>query len=249
MTTGTGNRDGAQDRAAFDRHAREYTDLLEKSIRSSGYPASFFFERKAREVADALGTAGMPDAPLRVLDFGCGIGSLEPFLAAQLPSAVIRGIDVSGESLAVARERCRNLPNVSFHGFDGRTVPFDGPFDVIVVAGVMHHIPPAERPAVAAELRRVLDRHGVLVLFEHNPANPLTRKAVRDCPFDGDAVLVPPAELLRLLRDAAFGGMSVRFLHFFPGALRRLVPLERWLRWLPLGAQYCCVAQARERAS
>ena len=231
-------------RAEFDRHARDYAALVEQSVRASGYPAAFFTERKVQEIRDTLREAGVLNRSLKVLNFGCGIGNSEPFLARELPQAVISSIDVSRESIAVARENCRDQPNVTFSEFDGRTVPFPGPFDVILAAGVLHHIAPEDRPAVARELRRVLADDGFLFIFEHNPANPLTRRAVRDCPFDDDAVLLSPRTMHSLL-DAAGLSSDVRYIHFFPSALKRFLGLERYLRWLPLGAQYYCIAGHR----
>jgi len=233
-----------QDQAKFDRHAREYAVLVEQSVPASGYSAAFVTERKVLEIRDTLREAGVLGRPLQVLNFGCGVGSSEPFLAREFPQAEIRSIDVSRESLAAARESCRGLPNVTFSEFDGKTVPFPGPFDIILVAGVLHHIAPADRPVVVRELRRVLAKDGFLFLFEHNPVNPLTRRAVRDCPFDDDAVLLPP-RAMRALLDAAGLSSAVRYIHFFPGALKRLLRLERYLRWLPLGAQYYCIAGNR----
>jgi SAM-dependent methyltransferase len=234
----------APDKAAFDRHARDYAGLMERSVRTSGYPASFFAERKVLEMRDTLQAAGALDRPFTVLNFGCGIGSSEPYLAREFPQADIRSIDVSEESLAVARENCRDMPKVSFSAFDGRTIPFPGPVDVILVAGVLHHIAPAERPAILQELRRVLADDGLIFIFEHNPANPLTRRAVRDCPFDDDAVLLSP-RTMRALFDSAGLSSTVRYIHFFPRALKGLLGLERYLRWLPLGAQYYCIAGHR----
>lgn len=48
------------------------------------------------------------------LDIGCGAGELTERLAATHPDARIIGVDISPELLAVARERCRQLPNASF---------------------------------------------------------------------------------------------------------------------------------------
>jgi hypothetical protein len=78
---------------------------------------------------------------------------------------------------------------------------------------------------------------GRLFVFEHNPYNPLTVQAVRACPFDDDAVLLPPGEVRALLASAGLGAVQQRFVLFFPRALARLRPLEPWLAWCPLGAQ------------
>ena len=96
----------------------------------------------------------------------------------------------------------------------------------------------SERPSLVEEIRRVTRPGGLVAIFEHNPWNPLTRKAVRDCPFDEDAVLLSRPEAKRLVRGAALDRVESPFIIFFPrqGELRDRI--ERRLAWLPLGAQY-----------
>lgn len=81
-----------------------------------------------------------------------------------------------------------------------------------------------------------------MILFEHNPLNPLTRKIVRECPFDKGVTLIPAFRMKRLALRA-FGSVRnvrIRYTIFFPrkGIFKKLLPLERKLWWLPLGGQY-----------
>jgi hypothetical protein len=82
-----------------------------------------------------------------------------------------------------------------------------------------------------------------VVVFEHNPLNPLTQKSVRDCPFDDDAILLFPWELRGLLARSGFERVRQDYIVFFPRLLRRLRPLEPKLGWLCLGAQTLTVAE------
>ncbi|GAA2988464.1 hypothetical protein GCM10017559_05400 [Streptosporangium longisporum] len=76
----------------------------------------------------------------RVLDAGCGTGHQLLGLASQYPQASFTGMDLSRSSLGVAAElRDRNrLTNVELVqgaiGGDG----FEGPYDLIVMTGVLH---------------------------------------------------------------------------------------------------------------
>jgi hypothetical protein len=88
------------------------------------------------------------------------------------------------------------------------------------------------------EIRRVLKPGGNVFVFEHNVLNPLTLKAVRDCPFDEDAILLPRRELLGLARNAGFASFKARYIVFFPAPLAFLRPLEPTLGFIPFGAQY-----------
>jgi hypothetical protein len=87
---------------------------------------------------------------------------------------------------------------------------------------------------------RVAKKGGRFYIFEHNPLNPVTRKIVRECEFDHDAVLLPHAYTEKLLKKAGFSDPTVYFTLFLPRHLvfRWLLWAERLMTWLPLGAQY-----------
>jgi SAM-dependent methyltransferase len=229
--------------AEFDSYAHDYEALHGESVRASGFPASHFDEYKIKEVARQLARLGLRDRAIKFLNFGCGIGKSERYVRAYLPRAHVYGVDVSSKSIEAARGRNRDLENVSFAVFDGERIPFDAEFDVAFVANVFHHVPRADHVRTLRALRGALKDGGLLFLFEHNPLNPLTRKTVRDCPFDEGAVLLEPRYARRILREAGFAGSTVNFTLFFPAALARLAPLEKYLRKLPLGAQYYFVAR------
>jgi ubiquinone/menaquinone biosynthesis C-methylase UbiE len=118
-------------------------------------------------------------------------------------------------------------------------LPFnDESFDLIVSACVFHHIPHAEHPAWLAELRRVARRDAMLLIYEHNPLNPLTARAVRECPFDENAVLIEAGTFRQRVEKAGWQAAESVYRMFFPHALAFARPVERWLRKLPWGAQY-----------
>jgi ubiquinone/menaquinone biosynthesis C-methylase UbiE len=173
----------------------------------------------------------------RVLDFGAGVGGSVPHFRRHLPQARLTCIDVSEKSLDIAAARFPG--EAEFVGFDGSIIPFqDASFDVAFAACVFHHIPEPKHVPLLAELLRVLKQGGRLFVFEHNPFNPLTVHAVNTCAFDENAVLIRASGLRKRVRAAGFSRADVRFHVFFPGALRALRPMERWLEWCPAGAQY-----------
>ena len=233
------------DKADFDRHARNYTETLDSCIRVSGYASSDFAERKVREMHMYMKALGLADGNLRVLDFGCGIGVSEPYLRCYFPGADIFALDVSRESIELARERNRDLDRVTFSVFDGVHIPFPGPFDLIMIAGVLHHIDSVMRINILSAIKDILSPEGKLFIFEHNPWNPVTRRIVHDCAFDENADLVSPLAAADLLKRSGFMMRTLRFIHFFPRLLDFLTPLERYLRKMPLGAQYYYIAGKR----
>ncbi|MDM0017570.1 class I SAM-dependent methyltransferase [Variovorax saccharolyticus] len=217
------------DKVDFDDHKDTYNALLRESVGFFSPDEAYF----ARYKVELVKKAARSERPLRILEYGCGIGRNIPFLKAAFPTAVIEGSDVASASLEMAR---KENPGVSFYLEDGS---HDAePFDMIFVASVYHHIPPAERSAATASLFRRLRSGGELYVFEHNPYNPVTRRIVNNCPYDADAVLLKPAELRSLIRGASFEVTASAYCLFIPPKLSALAWMERALGWLPLGGQY-----------
>jgi SAM-dependent methyltransferase len=143
------------------------------------------------------------------------------------------------------REASIANPWATYAAYDGRKLPFeDGRFDVAFAICVLHHVEPADRAAFVVELGRVVRPGGVVLIFEHNPYNPLTRVAVSRCDFDRGVVLETRAATLRLVRSGGLEPVEAPYIVFFPWRARGLRATERVLGWLPLGAQYVVAARA-----
>jgi SAM-dependent methyltransferase len=179
---------------------------------------------------------------VKFLNFGCGIGNSEAHIREYLPRSVIYSVDTSPKSVEYARERHRGLQNIHFSILGGGGLPFDLPFDVIFVANVLHHVPRSRHVGTLRMLNRALSPSGRLFLFEHNPLNPITVRAIKACPFDKGVTLLSPLYARRILSQAGFNRRTLRFTLFFPRALGFLSRAEKYLRKVPLGAQYYFVA-------
>lgn len=226
----------------FDSFAHEYDALHAEEVKASGYPTSYFAEYKIKEVANHLAGTGLADKRINFLNFGCGIGNSEGFIRKYLPESVIYSVDISPKSVEYARERHKDIRDVHFSLFDGRTLPFDTSFDVIFVANVMHHVPRAEHLRVLRMLHEALSPAGHLFVFEHNPLNPVTVKIVKASRFDEGVELLSPLYARKVLSQAQFNRRTLRFTLFFPKTLEFLTPAEKYLRKLPFGAQYYFIA-------
>jgi 2-polyprenyl-3-methyl-5-hydroxy-6-metoxy-1,4-benzoquinol methylase len=101
----------------------------------------------------------------RVLDAGCGIGYGAAILA-RAGAAAVTGTDIAEQVVEVARGTAPE--GVSFAIGDVRDLPFDDDsFDLVVCFEVIEHV--EEQDRCLDELRRVLDRGGVLVVSSPNP--------------------------------------------------------------------------------
>jgi SAM-dependent methyltransferase len=234
--------DSEQARTArtFDAYKNTYSRTIDESVSFTGLSADFFTRVKAAYILDLARRRFGTSDKLSALDIGCGIGNYHGLLAPYLGK--LSGVDVSSESIEVARQR--HLP-VGYDVYDGKTLPYgDGRFDLAFAICVVHHVPQARRNAFASEMRRVLKPGGLALVFEHNPRNPLTMRVVNSCPFDADAVLLHNETAEDLLTVAGFTQVHSRFILSIPAAnawLRRVDGLFSGLRF---GAQYYTSATA-----
>lgn len=228
--------------AEFDRHAKHYRALHRRNIAITGEETEYFADYKMADFKRLANQAGLaPDG--RYLDFGSGIGtSIVPF-GKRMPSAHLVCADVSQDSLALSKQRHGDY--VEYAWIHGDGLPFGAAeFDGAFACCVFHHIPHDQHHRVLAELRRTLKPGGLLMIYEHNPYNPLTVRAVRNCPFDENAVLLSSVQMQRAARAAGFVLERCDYRVFFPALLALLRPLEQGLRRLPLGAQYFVALRA-----
>ena len=101
----------------------------------------------------------------RILDCGCGPGSITIGLAQWAPDGQTVGIDIGAEQLDGARALARDLgvKNVTFRQGDIFALPFeDDSFDVVFSQTVLYHIPDPEK--ALAEIKRVLRPGGLVAL-------------------------------------------------------------------------------------
>jgi SAM-dependent methyltransferase len=228
--------------AEFDKFADEYLAAHTANLKISGEAPEYFARYKIDELRRRWTRAGYAE-PRAILDFGSGIGASLPHLAEAFPGAALTALDVSARSLAISEARFPGIANRVCYDGQGPLPAPDGGFDLVFMSCVLHHIDHDEHARLVGELRRLLTPDGALVVFEHNPANPVTRYIVATCPFDENAVLIRPRALSATMREAGFTDVDVRFTGFFPNALAFLRGFEPALAKLPVGAQYYLLAR------
>lgn len=218
----------------FDEYAGDYRRIHTDNVKISGADSFYFAEMKVKILKE-----WEPNAALDILDIGCGDGTTEVFIQNHFPAWKVTAIDISEKSIAKAIEK--NIHNTSFSVYDGLQVPVaPGSFDIVFIAGVLHHVDFSLHPAIASEINRVLKKEGRLYLFEHNPLNPVTKHLVNTCVFDKDARLLYSNYTKKLLRRTGLVIKENPFIIFFPrkGFLSKFIFLEKYLKWLPIGGQY-----------
>lgn len=226
------------EKSDFDNFAENYREIHTKNVQGiSGVDSSYFGRQKVEIIKKEWGEK--KNKKVRILDLGCGDGINAVHFQQCFAQMEYFGIDISRASIKQARKI--ESPNVHFEYYDGKKIPYyDGSFDIILVACVLHHVPHEEHEKLLAECKRVMKENGSIYIFEHNPVNPVTRKIVNDCEFDKDAVLVHIGKLIKTMRQAGFCNMKISYIIFFPrkGIFNKMIGIEKMLKWFPLGGQY-----------
>jgi SAM-dependent methyltransferase len=104
----------------------------------------------------------------RVLDVGCGSGSMARLIAQSFPGASVMGVDVRSQYLDFARERARqqSIQNIAFQSAEASALPFeDASFDVVWAKYLLQWL---RHPKNAlAEMKRVTKPGGLVVCCDY----------------------------------------------------------------------------------
>ncbi len=218
----------------FDAYRSTYRDAVNDAISFSGLKVDFFTKAKAAHLLNLLALKVGTPHNLSILDVGCGVGVYHPLLRGCVGK--ITGVDLSRECL---EEAGISNPDVVYRHYSGSALPFkDDVFDASFAICVMHHVPPSQWANFVSEMARVTRAGGLVILFEHNPFNPLTRRAVNTCPFDADAVLLSKKMVSEYLLITGLKNVEGRYILTIPAIDGFPLMIDRMFGRLPLGAQY-----------
>jgi ubiquinone/menaquinone biosynthesis C-methylase UbiE len=152
---------------------------------------------------------------MRLIDCGCGPGSITVDLAHAVAPGASVGIDLRADALtqgrALARER--GIANVTFQAASIYQLPYaDGSFDAAFACAVLQHL--ADPLAAVREVRRVLKRGGLIGIVDGSstvtfryPTSPLLERWDGLRRLEREYTTGRPADTLplrALLREAGF---------------------------------------------
>ena len=150
----------------------------------------------------------------RVVDVGCGTGTLAVMLKRRLPRAHVIGLDPDGAALAIAEEKaaCAGVEIDFRQTFAWEAGLEEGSIDRVLSSLVLHHLTPQEKRRTLECARRWLCPAGELHIADWGKAqSPLMRAAFLGVQLlDGFATTQENvrAGLVPCIQDAGFGGVE-----------------------------------------
>ena len=143
--------------------SRQHFDLM-----ADQYDELFITHMDAYDLTHEMILSMLPLAqqtPMRVLELGIGTGNLTQKLLDRYSASTVVGYDLSVEMLARARAKLTTFKErIELHEGDIGQTSFPGPFDAVISAIAVHHVPPPDKPALFQRLYEALRPGGILVL-------------------------------------------------------------------------------------
>lgn len=119
-------------------------------------------------ILDKVVSAGL-QSHHRVLEVGCGIGTVSSLLAKQVTKGEVLAVDISPESITKAQNLWKDQTNLKFEVSDMSDFDKgDQTFDFFVFPDVLEHIPVDEHQALFQKIKK--HSHSDSVVFIHIPA-------------------------------------------------------------------------------
>jgi SAM-dependent methyltransferase len=224
----------------FDQYSGNYKKTVESALPRFAPPLEFYARQKAAFLRLEIGKLQVTREAFNLLNFGCGTGLVDGFLKDR--KYKITGVDPSEGSLAIAR-----LANPENHYVvipEDKLPDLGKRFDIIYASCVFHHIPQQRHGSILFQLRCHLNQGGRLIIFEHNPYNPLTRHITQRCKLDQNARLIDASSLEEQAMKSGFRILEKKYYLFLPWGHRMWLWAEKTLlKNVPIGCQYLIVVE------
>lgn len=148
----------------------------------------------------------------KVLDVGCGTGTLALLVKQKSPSSVtVTGIDASPQMIARAQQKAQSAGlNVHFEAalVEAINAP-DNSYDVVLSSLMVHHLPPSLKPKAFAEIYRVLKPRGRLLIVDFEPPKGGLKKAFLQTLLGQGMMQIDNRQVPKLLESAGFSQVEM----------------------------------------
>lgn len=157
------------------------------------------------KIMEFLASAGLSRND-RVLEIGCGIGTMTGLISRYLRRGEIVAVDISPESVEIARKRLSRASNVRFMVSDMTDFNHTEVFDFIILPDVLEHIPVEQHRQL---FRTLADHmHDSSVILIHIP-HPRALDYIRTTSPEQMQIIDQSLEADTLLGDACSTGLTL----------------------------------------
>lgn len=163
------------------------------------------------KIMEFVSSAGLSRSS-RVLEIGCGIGTLTGLLARYLRKGEILAVDISPESVEIARKRLSYLSNVRFLVSDMTDFNHNEVFDFIILPDVLEHIPVDQHSRLFRTLADHMHDNSVILI--HIP-HPRALDCIRAKDPGQMQIIDQSIEADTLLGDAYASGLTLIRYHSY----------------------------------
>ncbi|NVJ84812.1 MAG: class I SAM-dependent methyltransferase [Algoriphagus sp.] len=154
-------------------------------------------------ILDKVVSAGL-QAHQRVLEVGCGIGTVSSLLARQVTKGEVLAVDISPESIQKAQNLWKDQSNLKFEVSDMSDFDKgDQTFDFFVFPDVLEHIPVDQHQALFQTIKK--HSHADSVVFVHIPAPRYLKWMIENEP-EKLQVIDQPLDSGDLIKSLTFAG-------------------------------------------
>ena len=182
-----------------------------------------------RRTHGAVVELAAPIAGERVLDVGCGTGSLAVALKVSVgPTGSVHGVDASPEMMEVARRNALKAGvDVDFQVGLAEAIPFpNGMFDMVVSQLAIHHLPGDLKQRAFTEMSRVLKPDGRCLIIDFEPPKTVPGRFLARVVLGSVMMQTDVRDYSALLEEAGFnnvetGQTQYRMLSFVRGRVAR----------------------------
>jgi ubiquinone/menaquinone biosynthesis C-methylase UbiE len=148
--------------------------------------------------------------PKRILEVGCGEGSMTERLVVAFPGATLTPIDITPR---IGRMYSNLLPQLKFNRCTIQEVAATEPhsYDLVILSDVLHHVPPIHRRDMLDSVRVVLADQGTLVFkdWERNVSPIHFLGYASDRWLTGDRISYMSRDEMRDILVRSFGENSL----------------------------------------
>ena len=119
-----------QVRKHFDAEAKVFDSIIIKLIP--------YYNQMIDALTDSIHFDN--DSPIRIIDLGCGTGTVAKRISEKFPNSKIVCLDIASNMIDIAKNKLSEHKDAEFITGDFSNIDFDDKFDVVVSSLALHHL-------------------------------------------------------------------------------------------------------------